>query len=246
MFTHILQSVPPVAVYLVVALAVSIESLGVPIPGETALITAVLLVSTHQLSASPIWIGVTGAGAAIVGDSIGYAIGHRWGHSLFNWLGRKFPRHFGPDHVAFAERIFNRWGMLAVFVGRFVALLRIFAGPLSGALRMRYGKFLVANAAGGICWAGGITAAIYFLGAAANTWFSRFSYIALGVAVVGGLAVGMLIRNRMNKHIQQHAATNDQQDAAAADREDTETTANETSANDDPATSGSEVSGSRG
>lgn len=244
MFTHILQSVPPVAVYLVVALAVGIESLGVPIPGETALISAVLLVSTHQLSASPLWIGVAGAGAAIVGDSIGYAIGHKWGHDLFDWLGRKFPRHFGPDHVAFAERIFNRWGVLAVFVGRFIALLRIFAGPLSGALRMRYGKFLAANAAGGICWAGGITAAIYFLGQAANTWFSSFSYIALGVAVVGGLAVGWVIRNRMNKHIQQQSGKDDQ--PAAQTTTEPGTTEPSGAEPTDSKPTNSEVSGSRG
>ena len=230
MFTHLLQSVPSVAVYLVVLLAVGIESLGVPIPGETALITAVLLVTTHKLPASPIWIAVAGAAGAIAGDSIGYAIGHRWGHDLFDWLGRKLPSHFSPDHVAFAERVFNRWGMLAVFFGRFIALLRIFAGPLSGALEMRYRRFLTANAAGGICWAGGITAAIFFLGEAAEAWFSRFSYIALLVAVLGGLAIGWVIRHRMNRHIQRTAA-----EAVAV-----------TGATPATATGDGEISGSRG
>jgi membrane protein DedA with SNARE-associated domain len=234
------------AVYLVVALAVGIESLGVPIPGETALISAALLVSTHAIHASPVWIGISAAAGAIAGDSIGYAIGHKWGEPLFEWLGRKFPSHFGPDHVAFAERIFSRWGMLAVFVGRFIALLRIFAGPLSGSLKMPYPKFLVANAAGGICWAGGLTAAIYYLGEVADTWFSRFSYIALGVAVVGGLLVGLLIRNKMNKHIQQSnqaTASTNTPDADAHGKEAERPAAKTVDPKD---TEGTEVSGSRG
>jgi hypothetical protein len=75
--------------------------------------------------------------------------------SLFERLGRRFPKHFGPGHVALAKQLFTRWGVWAVFFGRFVALLRILAGPLAGALRMRYRYFLAANAAGAICWAGG-------------------------------------------------------------------------------------------
>jgi membrane protein DedA with SNARE-associated domain len=59
--------------------------------------------------------------------------------------------------VNFAESVFTRWGVLAVFFGRFIALLRIFAGPLAGALKMRYPKFLAANVLGGICWATGTT-----------------------------------------------------------------------------------------
>src|SRR5204862_172864 len=86
-----------------------------------------------------------GRAAAMTGDSIGYLIGHRAGSPLFDWLGRKFPRHFGPGHVALAERVFTRHGVWAVFFGRFIALLRIFAGPLAGSLRMPYGRFLAAN-----------------------------------------------------------------------------------------------------
>jgi membrane protein DedA with SNARE-associated domain len=84
----------------------------------------------------------------------------------------------------------------AVFFGRFVALLRILAGPLAGALRMRYPKFLAANALGGLCWAGGTTAVVYYAGLAAERWLSRFSWIALVVAVVVGIVVTMLLRER--------------------------------------------------
>ncbi len=65
--------------------------------------------------------------------------------------------------------------MWAVFFGRFVALLRIFAGPLAGVLRMPYWKFLIANVLGGIVWAGGTTAVIYYVGVVAEVWLKRFS-----------------------------------------------------------------------
>ena len=71
--------------------------------------------------------------------------------------------------MALAERVFTRHGVWAVFFGRFIALLRIFAGPLAGSLRMPYVRFLAANASGGIVWAAGITYLIWFLGLAAET-----------------------------------------------------------------------------
>lgn len=194
-----LETIPPIVVYLLVGGFVMIESLGIPIPGETVLIAAALLASQHTIGVSALWIGVAASAAAIIGDSIGYLIGRRWGHPLFAWLGRRFPSHFGPAHVAYAEKVFDRWGVYAVFFGRFIALLRIFAGPLSGALEMPYPRFLAANAAGGICWAGGLTAAVYFLGEIADTWFSRFSWIALVVAVLSGLAIGFYIKRHTTK-----------------------------------------------
>jgi membrane protein DedA with SNARE-associated domain len=191
-----LEAIPPLVVYLLVGGVVGIESLGIPIPGEIVLISAALLASQHTIPVSPLWIGISAAAGAIIGDSIGFMIGRRWGHSLFDWLGRRFPSHFGPAHVAYAEKVFNRWGVFAVFFGRFIALLRIFAGPLSGALEMPYPRFLVANALGGICWAGGLTAAVYYLGEVADKWFSRFSWIALVVAVLFGLGMGLVIKRR--------------------------------------------------
>ena len=148
-----LETIPPLSVYLIVGLVVMTESLGVPLPGEIVLVSAALLSSTHP-GLSPLWIGVLASAGAIVGDSIGYAIGRKGGQRLFNWAGRKFPSHFGPTHVANAQRMFDKYGMWAVFLGRFIAVLRIFAGPLAGALHMRYPKFLIANALGGIICAG--------------------------------------------------------------------------------------------
>ncbi|MGH3633551.1 MAG: DedA family protein [Mycobacterium sp.] len=202
----LLHSIPPLAVYLIVGVVVGVESLGIPLPGEIVLVTAALLSSRHELAVSPLGVGAAGVIGAVVGDSIGYTIGRRLGMPLFDWLGQRFPKHFGPGHVALAERIFLRWGSHAVFFGRFIALLRIFAGPLAGALKMRYARFLSANVSGAICWAGGTTALIYYAGMAAERWLERFSWIALVVAVVGGITAAVLLRKRTSRMIAEFEA----------------------------------------
>lgn len=205
MIDHWLQVIPPLAVYLLAGGVVGIESLGIPIPGEIVLVSAALLSSRHELNVQWEWIAVAATLGAVIGDSIGYALGRKFGQKLFDFLGRKFPTHFGEDHVRYAEHIFGKWGALAVFFGRWIALLRIFAGPIAGALRMPYPKFLAANALGGLTWATGTTAAIYYLGVVAEKWLSRFSYIGLGVAIVGGLIVGMVIKKKMNRLVEDYA-----------------------------------------
>jgi membrane protein DedA with SNARE-associated domain len=196
-----LQTIPPLAVYFVVGAIIGIESLGIPLPGEIALVSAALLASRHTLDINPVAVGAAATIGAIVGDSIGYSIGRRFGMSLFERLGDRFPKHFGPGHVALAKRLFARWGVWAVFVGRFIALLRIFAGPLAGALKMRYAQFLAANASGGLLWAGGTTAVVYYAGLAAERWLSRFSWIALVVAVLVGVGMTLLLRERTSRLI---------------------------------------------
>jgi membrane protein DedA with SNARE-associated domain len=187
-------------VYVAVGLVIGFESLGVPLPGEIVLVTAALLAAAQPaLGISPWGVALGATTGAIVGDSIGYAIGRSYGTPLFERLGRRFPKHFGPAHVLFAERTFTRYGVYAVFFGRFVALLRILAGPLAGALGMHYRRFLAANVLGGIAWAGGTTAAIYLLGIVAEQWLKRFSWIGLLVAVLGGLTIGYLVKCRTER-----------------------------------------------
>lgn len=193
-----LETIPAVSVYLLVGLVIGLESLGIPLPGEIVLVSSALLASQHG-DIDPVVLGACAITGAIVGDSIGYAIGRRGGKPLLEKLGRRFPKHFGPEHVALAERSFEKWGMWAVFFGRFVALLRIFAGPLAGVLRMPYWKFLIANVFGGILWAGGTTAVIYSVGIVAEPWLKRFSWAALLLAVLFGLAVTLVVRSRMKK-----------------------------------------------
>jgi membrane protein DedA with SNARE-associated domain len=192
-----MATLPPELIYLVVGLVIGIESMGVPVPGELTLIAASLLSATGLTD--PFLVGLAASVGAIVGDSIGYAVGRRGGRPLLERCGRRFPGHFGPPQLSRAERVFARWGVWAVFFGRFVALLRILAGPLAGAMHVPYRKFLVANAAGGIIWAFGTTYVIYYLGQAAEKYLKQFSWIALAVAVVAGLATTLWLRRRAHK-----------------------------------------------
>jgi membrane protein DedA with SNARE-associated domain len=211
-----LSSVPPGLMYLIVALVIGVESMGIPLPGEIALVAASLLAVSGY--ADIWWVAIAGSLGAIVGDSVGYWIGHRGGRPFLERLGRRFPRHMGPMQLAKAEQTFQRWGVAAIFFGRFIALLRIFAGPLAGALRVPYWKFLAANAAGGVVWASGTAVLIYYIGKAAETWLSRFSWIALVVAVVAGLVTTLIIRHRARREFANATASSDQAEAAATSR----------------------------
>lgn len=192
-----LQTIPSVWVYVLVGAVIGLESLGIPLPGEIVLVSAALLSSRGVVS--PLVIGICASGGAIVGDSIGYLIGRKGGRPLFDRLGRRFPKHFGPAHIARAEHLFNRYGMWAVFLGRFVALLRILAGPLAGALHMPYWRFLVANVLGGVAWAGGTTAGVYYLGVVADKWLKGFSWVGLVVALLFGLGTTVWLKRKAAK-----------------------------------------------
>ncbi len=193
-----LGTLPPLLLYLMVAVVIGVESMGIPLPGEIALVTASLLASSGH--ANIWWVAAAASAGAIAGDSLGYLIGRRGGRSLLDRLGRRFPNHLGPSHLASAERAFHRWGVWAIFFGRFVALLRIAAGPLAGALRVPYPKFLIANASGGIAWAGGTALVVYYAGKAAEKWLQGFSWVALVVAVLFGIGTTLVLRSRARRH----------------------------------------------
>ncbi|MEU3840259.1 DedA family protein [Streptomyces sp. NPDC028635] len=190
-----LDTVPAGAVYAMVALVIGLESLGIPLPGEIVLVSAALL-SSQSGGINPVVLGACASAGAVIGDSIGYAIGRKGGRPLLAWLGKKFPKHFSEGHIATAERSFEKWGMWAVFFGRFVALLRIFAGPLAGVLHMPYWKFLTANFLGGVVWAGGTTAVIYYVGVVAESWLKKFSWLGLVLAVLIGLASMLILKRK--------------------------------------------------
>jgi membrane protein DedA with SNARE-associated domain len=201
----LLISVSPLVVYVLVALVVGLESMGIPLPGEVILVSAALLASRQDLEISPVWVAVAASAGAIVGDSMGYLAGRRWGFRMFDVLGRRFPKQAGPDHLSYAEHVFARYGVWAVFFGRFVALLRIFAGPLAGALRMPYPRFLAANAVGGLIWACGTTAAVYRLGASVDQWFKDASWVGFALAISVGVAVSTVSRRRLAQAVVRHA-----------------------------------------
>jgi membrane protein DedA with SNARE-associated domain len=207
-----LGTIPPVAVYALVLLVIGIESMGVPLPGEVALVSAALLAAAGAVT--PEGVAIAASLGAVIGDSVGYVIGRRGGRSLLERLGKRFPRHLGPAQLDRAERAFCRRGVWAVFFGRFVALLRILAGPLAGSLRMPYYKFFLANASGGVVWATGTTLVIYYVGKVAEKWLSGFSWVALVVAILGGLATTAYLRRRA------HRAVSEPEPAADRGRQD--------------------------
>jgi membrane protein DedA with SNARE-associated domain len=189
-----LHTLPPLAVAGVVCLIIVLESMGIPLPGELTLVTASVMASAGVIN--PWWVAVAAATGAIVGDSVGYTVGRKGGRRLLERLGRRFPKHLGPPHRARAERTFAKWGVWAVFFGRFIALLRILAGPLAGALKVPYPKFLLANASGGIVWSFGTVFAIYYIGQAVEEYMKDFSWAALALAVVAGLASTWYFKRR--------------------------------------------------
>lgn len=194
-----LGTIPPLAVYGLVLVVIGVESMGIPLPGEVALVSAALLAAAGALT--PEGVAISASLGAVIGDSVGYVIGRRGGRALLERLGKRFPRHLGPAQLTRAEATFHKHGIWAVFFGRFVALLRILAGPLAGSLRMPYWKFFAANASGGIVWATGTTLVIYFLGKVAEQWLSSFSWVLLAVAVVGGLITTALLRRRAHRMV---------------------------------------------
>ena len=136
--------------YLVVFLLVMIESIGVPVPGETALIGAALYAgSTGKLEIE--WVIAVAVAGAIVGDNIGFSIGRYGGAKLLLRYGHKIRLHEGRLKIGIW--LFRRHGGKVVFWGRFVSVLRTWAAFLAGANHMEWRRFLVFNAAGAVVWA---------------------------------------------------------------------------------------------
>jgi membrane protein DedA with SNARE-associated domain len=136
--------------YLAVFVAVGLESMGVPFPGETALVAAAVYAGTGG-SLNIVGVIVAAAAGAIVGDNAGYAIGRYGGYALLRRYRHILP--FKWSTLEAAQRYFARHGNKTVFLGRFVAILRTWVAFLAGLNRMPWRSFLVWNALGGIVWA---------------------------------------------------------------------------------------------
>jgi len=166
--------------YLAVFVAVGIESVGIPVPGETMLITTSIYAgATHNLTI----VGVVAAAiaGAIIGDNIGYLIGYRGGYRVLLAHGQRF--HVNQRHLKIARLLFDEYGGPVVFFGRFVSILRTYAAFLAGVSHMQWRRFFAYNAVGGVAWS------IIFglLGYYGQQAFKRLSTpvdIALGIAAL--------------------------------------------------------------
>ncbi|MGO9322761.1 MAG: DedA family protein [Solirubrobacteraceae bacterium] len=174
--------------YPLLFLLVMSESGGAPIPGETSLIAAAVLASQGKLQIE--LVIPLAAAAAIVGDNIGYLIGRKGGRWLLERPGA-FQRQ-RQEVLRVGEPFFEVHGPKAVFFGRFLLGLRIWASWLAGATRMRWRAFVLWNALGGIAWASAIGLIAYFLGHSAGSAveaFGLYGLLAVVLAVVGGLVL---------------------------------------------------------
>jgi membrane protein DedA with SNARE-associated domain len=178
--------------YPVLFLLVAIETMGIPLPGETALFTAGILASHGDLSIEVV-IAVA-ASAAILGDNVGFLIGRRLGRRLLLRDGLLAAQR--RRLVELGEPFFARHGPKAVFLGRWIAGLRITSAWLAGVNRMSWPTFLFWNALGGICWAVSVALVAYFLGRGAERVLNLAGVGGAGVVVVGGLAVWLVVRWR--------------------------------------------------
>lgn len=168
--------------YIAVFVFVAIEAAGIPIPGETMLITASVYASTGHLEIQ--YVIAAAAAGAIVGDNFGYLAGRKGGRPLVLRYGRYIRVNESRLHRA--EAYFARHGDKTVFLGRFVALLRVWAAFLAGLNDMPWPKFLFYNAAGGICWATLYGVLAYVFGSAVIERLAE-------VIGIGGLVVALVV-----------------------------------------------------
>jgi len=176
---------------------VMLESMGLPLPGETALVSAALYGGATGHFALWEVIAVAFAGA-VVGDSAGYWIGRTLGFRLLARYGRHV--RITEDRLKIGRYLFRRHGGKIVFFGRFVALLRVLAALLAGANHMPWPRFLVMNAAGGLVWAATFATAAYVFGDRVSRLEGPIA-IALLAVVAAGVAVALFTAHRYERRV---------------------------------------------
>ena len=181
-----------VALFLIVML----ESGGVPLPGETALVAAAIFASQGKLNI--VEVVAVAAAAAIIGDNLGYWAGRTGGRKLLEriavlerWSSRTLP---------WSERFFQRHGGKTIFLARFFSVLRVTAAWIAGISRMHWWTFFLWNAAGGIVWAALVGLVAYYVGHAAADAISRYGLWA-GAGLVAALAIVWLAVHLWKKRV---------------------------------------------
>ena len=198
---HLLEHLLKEYGYGIIGVVVMLESMGLPLPAESLIIGASLYAATtHHLEIR--WIVVAAVTGAIMGDNFGYLIGRSIGYKLLQKHGAKVG--LTKERLLLGSFLFKRHGGLVVFVGRFVAVLRVFIALLAGANHMPWKSFLWHNALGGVFWAGGYAVATYFLG---KEIFSLSGPLAIGLGsvVVVGLGVALYFLKKNEKRLTEEA-----------------------------------------
>ena len=179
----------------IVFLLIAIETMGIPVPGETALVTAGIVASRGRLQIEVVI--VLAAAAAILGDNVGFAIGRKLGRKLLTAPGPLL--HHRRRVIAVGEPFFDRHGPKAVFLGRWVTGLRITAAWMAGVTRMSWPTFVFWNALGGIAWATSIGLVAYFVGHSAERIIHIAGLGGAGAVVLGGFVLWLVLRVRRRR-----------------------------------------------
>lgn len=190
----ILRLPPPVALGLVFALPLLEASafVGFVVPGEIGVLLGGVLANQHKLSLTAVLI--LAIAGAIIGDSIGYEVGRRYGERL---LAKVPDRLLDEDKLHRAEESVRRLGGKAVFVGRFTTAARVLVPGLAGMARIPYGRFLAFNVAGGALWAAAFVVLGYVVGSQYKLVERNATLVGLGLLVV--VAAALLLRRRRNR-----------------------------------------------
>lgn len=149
--------------YWAVFVGIAIENMGIPLPGETITIVGGFLAGSGELNYW--WVLGSATAGAVLGDNFGYWVGRVGGWQLLLKIGRIF--RLKEEQLAEAKERYSKNAVQAVFFGRFITLLRIFAGPLAGITQMPYRQFLLCNFGGAAVWATTIVTLSFFLGSVA-------------------------------------------------------------------------------
>ena len=136
--------------YGVIFLAMLLENAGVPLPGETVTLLGGYAAGSGQLNV--LGVMAAAAGGAMLGDNLGYWVGRRAGWALILRVGGLLRQ--SPEQLEELRTTFLAHANASVFLGRFVAVLRVVAGPMAGAVGMPYPRFLLCNTGGALLWAG--------------------------------------------------------------------------------------------
>ena len=148
--------------YLAIGVIVALQSMGLPLPGQSVLVLAALYASHHDQNIGA--VVASAATGAVLGDNVGYWIGRELGYRLLLRYGGRVG--LSSSKIKLGQYLFLRHGSKVVFFGRFVAVLRVLAAVLAGVNRMDWRRFLLANAAGAIVWASAVGFGAYLLGRA--------------------------------------------------------------------------------
>ena len=185
--------------YWGVGLVVGLESMGIPLPGETILVVAAIYAATNPDMFSI--YGVVGAAiiGSILGDNLGYMIGRRYGYPLLLKHGKKI--NMTEDRIKLGQYLFMTYGAMVVFLGRFIALLRILAAFLAGVNQMHWWTFLVANATGAILWASVFGFGGYAFGQLLFQVHGTIAPLVVGAAILGFFGIGYLLHRNEKRLI---------------------------------------------